>query len=55
MNWEKLCPNLRFSAEKKMENLHKKGWSDVKLKLNDWDILFPKILRISQRIFKNEF
>ena len=25
MNWEKLCPNLRFTAENKMEHLHKAG------------------------------
>ena len=24
MNWEKLCPNLNFTVENKMENSHKK-------------------------------
>ena len=26
MNWEKLCPNLRFSNESKMGNSHEKWW-----------------------------
>ena len=25
MNWENLCPNLSFTVENKMENLHKAG------------------------------
>ena len=24
-NWKKLCPNLSFTVENKMENLHKTG------------------------------
>ena len=48
MIWEKLCPNLSFIAENKTGNLHKKGWSHFKLNTNDWDIPFPKLLRIYQ-------
>ena len=29
----KLCPNLSFSVENKMENSHKKGWSHFKPKV----------------------
>ena len=36
-----------------MENSHKRGWSHFKLKINDWDITFPKISRICQWIGKN--
>ena len=25
MNWEKLCPNLNFTTENNMGNLHKAG------------------------------
>ena len=45
-NWENLCPNLSFAVENKVGNSHKKGWSHFILSINDWDILFPKILRI---------
>ena len=55
MSWEKLCPNLSFTVENKMENSHKRGWSHFKLKINDWDIPFPKILRVCQWIGKNIF
>ena len=55
MSWENLCPNLSFTVENKMENSHKRGWSHFKLKINDWDISFPKILRICQWIGKNIF
>ena len=55
MSWENLCPNLSFTVENKMENSHKRGWSHFKLKINDWDIPFPKILRICQWIGKNIF
>ena len=36
-------------------NLHKKGSSHFKLNINDWDIPFPKSLRIYQWIRKNIF
>ena len=55
MSWENLCPNLSFTVENKMENSHKRGWSHFKLKINDWDIPFPKVLRIYQGIGKNIF
>ena len=55
MSWENLCSNLSFTVENKMENSHKRGWSHFKLKINDWDISFPKILRICQWIGKNIF
>ena len=55
MSWAILCPNLSFTVENKMENSHKRGWSHFKLKINDWDIPFPKILRIYQWIGKNIF
>ena len=55
MSWENLCPNLTFTVENKMGNSHKRGWSHFKLNLNDWDIPFPKILRIYQWIGKNIF
>ena len=48
MSWENICPKLRFSDENKMENSHKRGWSHFKFNINDWDIPFPKILRIYQ-------
>ena len=35
MNWEKLCPELSFAVENKVGNSHKKGWSDIKLNIND--------------------
>ena len=35
MNWERICPNLSFTVENKMNNLHKKEWSHLKLKIND--------------------
>ena len=55
MSWENLCPNLTFFLENKMGNSHKRGWSHFKLNINDWDIPFPKILRIYQWIGKNIF
>ena len=55
MSWENLCPNLSFTVQNKVDNSHKKEWSHFKLKINDWDIPFPKILRICQWIGKNIF
>ena len=55
MNWEKLCPNLSFTIENKMGNLHKKWPSNIKLNINDCDIQFPIISRIYQWIGKNIF
>ena len=55
MIWEKLCPNLSFTVENDMDNSHERGWSHFKLKINDWDFSFPKILRICQWIGKNIF
>ena len=55
MNWENVCPNLTFTVEKKMGNSHKRGWSHFKVNINDWNIPFPKILRIYQWIGKNIF
>ena len=48
-SWENLCHYLSFAAWNKMGNSHKRGRS------NDWDIPFPKILRICQWIGKNIF
>ena len=42
----KTCPKLSFTVENKMGNSHKKGWSHFKVNINDWEIPFPKILRI---------
>ena len=55
MSWENLCPNLTFTVKNKVRNSHKRGWSHFKLDINDWDIPFPKILRIYQWIRKNIF
>ena len=55
MNWENLCPNSIFTVENKIRNSHRKGWSHFKLNINDWDISFPKILRIYQWIGKKIF
>ena len=55
MSWENLCPNLTFTVESKMGNSNKRGWPHFKLNINDWDISFPKILRIYQWIGKNIF
>ena len=55
MSWESLCPKSTFTVENKMGNSHKKGWSHFKLDINDWDIPFPKILRIYQWIRENIF
>ena len=33
----------------------RKGWSHFKLNINDWDIPFPKVLRLYQWIRKNIF
>ena len=49
MSWE------TFTVENKMGNSHKRGWSHFKLNINDWDIPFPKSLRIYQWIGKNIF
>ena len=49
----KFMANLRFTVENKMRNSHKKGWSHFKLNINDWDIPFPKTLRIYQWFWKN--
>ena len=55
MSWENLYPNLSATVENKMGNSQKRGRSHFKLKINDWDIPFPKILRICQWIGKNIF
>ena len=55
MSWENLCPNLSFTVENKIENSHKRGWLHFKLKINNWDVPFPKILKICQWIGKNIF
>ena len=55
MSWENLCPNLSFTIENKIGNAHKRGWSHFKLNINDWDVPFPKIVRIYQWIGKNIF
>ena len=55
VSWENLCPNSTFTVENKMGYSHKRGWSHFKLDINDWDIPFPKILRIYQWIGKNIF
>ena len=52
---EVLCPNLNFTVENKMRNSHKRGWSDFKFNIIDWDILFPKIVRIFQWMWKKQF
>ena len=36
MSWENLCPNLSFTGGNKMGNLYKKGWSHVKLNINEF-------------------
>ena len=53
MSWENLCPNLTFFLENKKGNSHKREWPHFKLNLNDWDITFPKSLRIYQWIGEN--
>ena len=55
MSLENLCPNLTFTSENKMVNSLKRGWSHFKLNINDWDIPFPKVLRVYQWIGKNIF
>ena len=55
MNLEKLCPNLCFAVESKTGNSHKKWWSHFKHNINDWDISFPKILKIFQWFGENIF
>ena len=55
MNSENLCPNSIFTVENKIRNSQRKGWSHFKLNINDWDISFPKILRIYQWIGKKIF
>ena len=54
MSWENVFPNLTFTVENKMGNSHKRVWSHFKLNINDWDILFPKILGIYQWIGKGK-
>ena len=49
----KLSPNLTFFLENKKGNSHKREWPHFKLNLNDWDITFPKSLRIYQWIGEN--
>ena len=55
MNWERICLNSRLIVENKMRNLHKKRmrirW--VIYIEKDWDIPFPKSLKIHQWIGKN--
>ena len=53
MGWKNVCPNVSFTVENKIRNSHKRGWSHFKLNINDWDIPFPKTLRIYQWIEKN--
>ena len=36
-----------------MGNSHKRGWPHFKRNLNDWEMSFPKILRIYQWIGEN--
>ena len=55
MSWKNVCPNLSFTVENEMGNSHKRGWSHFKHNINDWDIPFPKFLRIYQWIGKNIF
>ena len=55
MNWENLCRNLCFTVENNLWNSHKKRWLHFKLNIDDWDIPFPKTLRIYQWIGKNIF
>ena len=35
MNWERICHNLSFTDENRMDNLHKKGWPHFKLNINN--------------------
>ena len=53
MGWKNVCPNVSFTVQNKIRNSHKRGWSHFKLNINDWDILFPKTLRIYQWIERN--
>ena len=48
MIWENLCPNLAFTVENKIGDSNQRGWSHFKLNINDWDIPFPRILKIYQ-------
>ena len=44
-----LCySTLTFTVENKMGNSHKRGWSHLRLNINDGDIPFPKDLSIYQ-------
>ena len=54
LNFEKFCPNLSLIVENKIANSHKKEDGHI-LSVNDWDIPFPKRLRICQWIGKNIF
>ena len=55
MSWGNLCLNLSSTVENKMGNSHKSGWLHFKLNINDWDIPFPKVLRMYQWIRKKYF
>ena len=46
MGWESLCPNLSFTVENKVGIHIKEDGHVSNLNINDWDIPFPKILRI---------
>ena len=48
MSWENVCPNLRFTIEKKMGNSHKRGCLYFRLNILDSHIPFPKVLKIYQ-------
>ena len=55
INWEKLCLNLSLTVENNSGNSLKKRWPHFKLNINDWNILWSKLLRIYQWIGKNIF
>ena len=63
MNWRPIFEfwkvmryaKFSFTVENKMENSHKKRWSHFKLNIDDWDIPFPKVLRIYKWVGKNIF
>ena len=50
----KVYSNLSFPVENKMVNV-KKGWSQFEPNINNWDIPFPKCVRINQWIGKKIF
>ena len=41
-----------FTVGNKMGNSHRKGWSHFKINIDDWDISFPKVLRIMNELGK---